>query len=529
MRYRVAIFFFLALFSGWLMWHTLNYDAKNNAILVSGKFWSDFGGYLPQIRSFSLGKNWPPQYPLYPGEPTRYHFLFFMIAGLLEKIGFRIDFALNILSAVGFFLLLLMVWVSGRKIFSDERVGWLSLLFFLFNGSLSFLDFFKKYPLSSQSLNHLINLHDFPSFAPWNGSLISAFWSLNIFTNQRHLGLSFALGLLLIYILFTRHKRGLHLVGFISGLFLVLNQAVFGVAVIFVSWFFLLDKSIRIPILISGIGGLPWLLMALLSAPSSPPMNLHYGFLTRDPITILSIINFWFLNFGLHLFLIPIGFFFSSKKTRILIVPLLLIFIIPNIFQLSVDIINNHKFFNFFLLFGVMFSASVVIKIWDHSTYGKILSPILVFLLIFGGIIDFFPVKNDTYFSVPDVKANPDAAYIVSHTPKDAVVLNSTWFYHPASIAGRFIYNGYSYFTWSFGYNQVAREQNTIAIYSAPDKPAACNLLHQANITFVELNPHPENFLSPNWSLWNNQFIPAYTNSVSGLKIFSVAENCQNL
>jgi hypothetical protein len=526
MRYRILIFIGLAIFSGWLMWHTLSYDSVGHNILVSGKFWSDFGGYLPQIRSFSLGKNWPPQYPLYPGEPTRYHFLFFMIAGLLEKVGIRIDIALNLISAIGFFLLLIMIWIVSYEIFSDERVSWLSLLFFLFNGSFSFLDFLKKYPLSPQSLNNLIHLRDFPSFAPWNGSQIAAFWNLNIYTNQRHLGLSFALCLLLIYLLISHHKKGLYWVGFITGLFLVLNQAVFVIAVLFVGWFFLSDKSIRIPLLISALGGLPWIYSVFLATPTKPPLNIHLGFLTQPPTTLINILYFWLLNIGLHLFLIPVGLFLAPKQAKAFIVPLLVLFLIPNVFQLSVDIINNHKLFNFFLIIGVMFSAYAIIRIWDAALIGKITVPIIIFFLILGGLVDLFPVINDTFYAIPDVKANPDAAYIVSHTPPDAVVLNSTWFYHPASIAGRYIYNGYPYFTWSFGYDQITREQITKNIYSAPTKTIACNLLHAANISYVELNPHPEGFLKPNWSLWQTDFIPAYTNPKSSLHIYSVSQNC---
>jgi hypothetical protein len=526
MRFRLFIFILLAIFSGWLMWHTLNYDSPNNSILVSGKFWSDFGGYLPQIRSFSLGKNWPPQYPLFPGEPTRYHFLFFMIVGLLEKTGVRLDFALNILSAVGFFLLLFVIWLSGKKIFSDERVGWLSLLFFLFNGSFSFLDFFKKYSLSPQSLNHLINLKDFVSFAPWNGSQITAFWNLNIFTNQRHLGLSFAIGMLVIYLLSSRHKPGLYFIGFLTGLFLILNQAVFGIAILFVGWYFLTDKNIRIPLLLSSFGGLPGLFMAFMTSPTKPPMNIHWGFLTQDPVTLFTVLKFWLLNFGLHILLIPVGFLIAPKKAKILIFPLIVLFLIPNVFQLSVDIINNHKFFNFFLLYGVMFSAFVIIKIWDKFKRLRIFIPLLIFSLIFGGIIDLFPVINDNYYSIPDIRSNSDASFILSSTPKDAVILNSTWFYHPASLAGRFIYNGYSYFTWSFGYDQITREHKTQKIYSSLTKSDACKILKQENISYVELNPHPESFLNPNWLLWDHEFTPVYTNAVTGLKIFTVSTNC---
>lgn len=124
-------------FSGWLMWHTLSYSPQRGAILVSGKYWSDFAAHLPLIRSFSLGQNWPPEYPAYPGEPIRYHFLFFWLVGMLERAGLRLDWALNIPSAVGFFLLLVMIWKLGLAVFKSRMAAALGMLFFLFNGSIS--------------------------------------------------------------------------------------------------------------------------------------------------------------------------------------------------------------------------------------------------------------------------------------------------------------------------------------------------------------------------------------------------------
>lgn len=530
MQKRFLIFLGLAIFSGWLMFRTLSYDVSHHQILVSGKFWSDFGGYLPQIRSFSLGKNWPPQYPLFPGEPTKYHFLFYMLTGLLEKTGVRIDLALNILSASGFFLLLVMIWLLGLEIFEDERVSWLSLLFFLFNGSFSFLDFIRKYPLSSHSFTDVIHLKDFVSFAPWNDSHIAAFWNLNVFSNQRHFGLSIALGLLVIYFIYSHHRRGMYLVGFLAGLLIVLNQAVFACVLLFIFSFFLFDRTSRLPLLFSALGGIPWVVIAYLTSSHTPAsLEVHYGFLLKDPLTAFSFFWYWLQNFGLHLFLIPIGFFLSPKKSRILIPPLVVIFILPNVLRLSVDIINNHKFFNFFLVLGVLFSAYALVTLWDKIVAARFIIPIVIIFLILGGVIDLFPVINDYYYSIPDIQSNPDATYFVKNTPPDSIVLNSTWFYHPASIAGRFIYNGYSYFTWSFGYDQISREQSTISIYTAKSKPAACKLLKSANISYVELNPHPENFITPNWNLWYNQFVPSYTNASSGLKVYSVFDNCKSL
>ncbi|WP_460315410.1 hypothetical protein, partial [Staphylococcus aureus] len=74
-------------FSFWLMFHTFSYDGQTHSIQVAYKLWSDFGAHIPMIRSFSMGGNLSRffagtvQYPIFPGEPIRYHYLFFMLVG----------------------------------------------------------------------------------------------------------------------------------------------------------------------------------------------------------------------------------------------------------------------------------------------------------------------------------------------------------------------------------------------------------------------------------------------------------------
>ncbi len=112
------------------------FSKEHNALFISTKSWSDFASHIPLIRSFSFGWNFPPEYPLFPGEPIKYHFLFYSGVGLLEKIGVPIDFALNIPSIIGFILLTYVIYVLGKMIFKSKAVGVLSVIFFIFNSSL---------------------------------------------------------------------------------------------------------------------------------------------------------------------------------------------------------------------------------------------------------------------------------------------------------------------------------------------------------------------------------------------------------
>lgn len=502
-------------FSFWLMWHTLSYNSQTHTILISGKYWSDFGGHLPQIRSFSYGYNWPPEYPTFPGEPSRYHMLFYFLVGQLEKIGLRLDWALNLPSALGFFFLCVMIWIVAYRFFRRHSVAFLSVLFFLFNSSFSWLDFLQKNQLAD-----LPKLIHFPSFGPWNGSQISAFWNLNIYTNQRHLGLSFTVALVVIYLSFSSSRKLTLLIGPLLGFLFLSNQVAFSSAALFAGWAFIVNPRIRRHLLACSLGFVPFLLFSLRYTQPPKPPEYSPVFLYNGPHQFWPVLKYWFLNIGLHLILIPLGFFLAPHRAKILILPLLALFILPNLFRFSPDMINNHKFFNFFLILGSMFTA------YSITRYKLLL--VLAPLLILGGIVDFFPVLNDNYGHLPDVAANPDANYFLRHTAPDAIVLNSFWFYHPASIAGRKIFNGYSYFTWSFGYDQVTRERKAVNIYAAPDKSTACRLLKDGNISYVELNDHPEGFILPNWDLWKTQFTPIYRNPTSGASIYNVSTSCPN-
>ena len=121
------------------MWRTFQYH--NHTFYISAKVWSDFAAHLPLIRSFSWGQNWPPEYPLFPGEPIRYHFLFYFLVGQLEKLGLPLDWALNLPSALGFGGLLTIIYLFSKFIFQSSLTGFLAVILFLFNSSLSFLEF----------------------------------------------------------------------------------------------------------------------------------------------------------------------------------------------------------------------------------------------------------------------------------------------------------------------------------------------------------------------------------------------------
>lgn len=566
---ELVLFILFLFFSIWVMFGTFSY--KNGSMMIATKAWSDFANHVPLIRTFSFGENFPPQDPLFSGEPIHYHFLFYMLVGFLEKFGVRIDYALNIPSTIGFFALLAIIYIFGTRLFRSRAVGVLSVLFFLFNGTLSFLEFFKEHPLSNHIVQDIITNTTFPSFGPYDHKIVSAFWNLNIYTNQRHLAAAYAFGLLIIYLVFYYSRKEKHhpenhtkyhvkgvkqlfssffkdpfglkegktnwelciILGVLLGFSFFFHLAVFLMTSVVLGCMFLFFRKYRIPaaviLSIAAILAIPqYGYLHSSTGGSGFGLKIVPGYLVFDHLTLMNFIQYWVYNFGLHFILIPIGFFIAPKPVKKLFIGFLALFLIGNLFQFAPEMAENHKFFNFYLLFGSMLSAYVLVLLWKKSFYLKPLVIVLTFFLIFSGIIDFFPVANDGKLALADYPVNQDVKWIIQHTPPDAIILNTNYLYDIDSIAGRRIFLGWPYFPWSAGFDTTTRSNQIKQFFTLTDIPQLCNFLHSNKLEYVTLTTPTEDFPF-NPQFWQQHFTPVYTDPQTRVTIYKASDICKNI
>lgn len=548
---EIILFIPLLVFSFWLMFHTLSYE--NGSFYIASKAWSDFASHLPLIRSFSLGSNFPPQYPMFPGEAIHYHFVFYAFVGLLERLGVQFDYALNIPSALGFFALLVAIYAFSWYLFRSRAVSILSTLFFLFNGSLSFLYFFQKNPFSKNTISDITNLTTFPSFGPYDGNMVSAFWNLNIFTNQRHFAaaLAFSYIVVLLFIFINRKTKPLtypflisipkkirhqkkvlihhireifqtlpfvylFLLGIVLGFSFYFHLVAFVMTAFVIGMLALFFANLRISafiVLITAIViALPQYLY-LNSSSSGFSLITKIGFLVEPPVTISSFITYWFYNLGIHLILIPIGLVLAPRRAQKIFLCVLPIFVIGNVFQFSPEIAANHKFFNYFAIVAEMFSAFALVWLWKKKVFTRPIVIITTIILLLSGIIDFFPVYNDGKMELSDYPKNPTIEWIRTNTPPDSVFLNTSFLNDPASLAGRKIFMGWPYFAWSGGHDTNERNKLLQSVLTANSVPDVCKITKPNNLSYLGvnlLNENDSNFpkLSP---IFESNFPVLYT------------------
>ena len=537
MKSKIFIFALLFSFCLWLMFESFSY--KDNIFYIADHIIYDFAVHIPLIRSFSQGDNFPPQYPLFPGEPIKYHFLFYFLVGMLEKTGLPIDWSLNIPAALGLFTLIVTLYLLTKKVFQRRLVAILTVVFLLFNGTLTFVKFLAEHPLSPTILLDLVNNKKFYSFGPYDGGEIGAFWNLTTFTNQRHFAWGMMIGLLFILTALNLLNRSsatkvgwAFIWGVIIGLLPFFHQSVLVIFFILIVLYFFLYPVLRPFLLVTAA------ISALLIVPqvsvffqgNGNSIEWYPGFLIHDSLNPWHFLTYWFKNLGLHLFLIPAGLYLAPKKMRkSFLLPIFFIFLIPNLLRFSPEVATNHKFFNFAYALGSMFSAYTLVYLLDRGKRMWTVFILLLFFLTFSGVIDLFPLLNDRMHAYADAPKNEVVEWFLKNSEPDATVLNNSYIYHPASLAGRKIFLGWPMFADSVGYDIEQRFTDFKTLWESGDISFLCQQIKKQNISYVmyeKLGLIPG--VIPKADIFDKYFPLLYENIKEGIKIYDAKRGCKD-
>ncbi|MEO8581255.1 MAG: hypothetical protein ABI425_01605 [Patescibacteria group bacterium] len=529
------VLFVTFLFSAWLMFWTFQYH--DGQFVMIGRVWSDFAAHIPLIRSFSLGHNFPTEYPTFPGEPIRYHYLFFLIAGVLEKIGFNIATAFNIPSTLGLWLLLWMIYQTTLTLFRSRKAAVLALILFLFNGTWSIWETIKLSSSTLDFFSRIVTAPEYASFGPWDGRIVSAFWNWNIYLNQRHLAASFGIALALCYPLlritldksFRFRSRWYPIIygGFV--LFPLFHQAAYIMALGWcLLWGLVYYKKIPKRVLFLYVWSFLFSFITQFGLTENSKQHAVFalGYLSQDK-TILGIAQYWLFNLGLYFILLPIIWVLSPKKVKWFFLPFVGFFILANVFQLSTDMINNHKLINYFTIGGNIITAGFLFVLWKKHWLWQPIILVVILTLTASGIADVFPIMNNHFLYQDDYQRSPIQQWIMKNTPPNTVFLSNEFIFNPASIVGRKLFLDYGYFNWSMGYPDGKRRELLADFYShSLKKNQLCDLLQKNNISYVHLmNVHGKQEYDVEMSTLFTHFTPIYISEKQEY-IFDVGQNC---
>lgn len=516
------------IFGCWLMFATLSFQDGN--FQFGFKSWSDFGANLSVSQSLVLGRNFPTEHPFFPGEIIRYHFLFWFQAANLSFLGFNLIWSVNLLSILSLTALLILIMTFAESLFESRAVGRIAaFLFFFASSSLSYIPFLRSQTSLGGAVSSILGRTDFlASGYDFRGETWGAL-SVDIFVNQRHLisGVGLLFVVMIFLVDFCRHKMSLShpdidstetieiptesnkwwvpilypndfrgdippllFSGFVLGALPYWNSAVFVAALILLGSLLLFLPFRRYLIFMIGTAvlvGLPQVLILRSGNLGETSQSLfEWGYIIANP-TIPLVLEYLAWTFGFKWILIFVALWFSSGFQRRLFLALSSLLFVVFLLRLSTDAFNNHKLLNVWITFTGVYVAYALWRI-GRAGFGRALLAIaLTLAMIFGAIVDLFPVYNDPML-VTSHKNDRLTDWVIEETKPSDIFLTNPLLSHQILFAGRKIFFGYTLFAWTAGYNLGDREIIYRQMFEERNVNRLVRLLRRHKIAYVVID-----------------------------------------
>ena len=509
-----------------LMWRT--FFVSDGTLYVGLSVFSDFAPHLGMIRSFSLGNNFPTVYSHYAGEDIRYHFMFQFLAGNLEFLGMRLDWAFNLPSALSMISVFSLLYVLAVRLSGIRAVGYLSGLLFAFRCSPSFFSYLAEIPKGTSVLDALranIGFIGYTTHEDWG------LWNLNVYCNQRHLAFGIC-ALLLVLHLFLPHlyamadrwqksrtsgqeKSGIlqetgrflrfslfdldgwkaesYLRPVVLGVFLGLTAFWNGatlLATIMVLFVLAIVSDRRVEYLITAIITTVLSLVQnnfFMKGLAVGGAKFQFGFIAENT-SLFGTLDYIARLTGI-LFLVLFAAFAVVKGAERWV---LLAFSAPFVFSffvsLTVDVTVNHKYIMVSIMLMNIFAAILLVKLFTmKNVVIKLLCITLVFLMTVTGFYDYKTVikRNHPDYNLKFSMEDPLVDWIDENTTAQDVFLTPYYALSRAVLGGAMLFEGHGYYPMTAGYDTNKRYALTKEMYEASSVQELQGLIEENGIDYI--------------------------------------------
>lgn len=514
-----------------LMWMTFFVSGQDLYVGVS--VFSDFSPHVGMIRSFSYGNNFPTTYPHYAGEDIKYHFMFQFLAGNLEYLGLRIDYAFNLPSILSFISAFMLLYLLAVKITGKLGAGVLACMFFAFRSSKTLYTYLTELPRGTGIWKALSENTAFLSSTPnedWG------LWNLNVYCNQRHLafGLTVMFFILLLflphlYAMFEElkqyhmktqeHRRKNKEKG-------LLHRLTGGLRVIFFTWQGWEIKDLRTAIAAGIVLGslsffhgaavigvltilfmmavlssrrLEYVIMAVIAVTlsllqtkffiqgSAVTTQFFFGFIAENR-TLFGVLSYLERLLGVLPFVLLAALCLEKGVNRYLLIAFTAPLVFAFTVSLTVDITVNHKYIMMSCILLGIFAAAVITKIFERREWiSGAIGVLLTIMLTATGIYDFITVlQKNTPDSAIVLDLNSDlTSWINENSRSQDIFLTSNYSINQVVLGGAMLYEGWPYFPWSAGYDTDYRTAQVKRMYEAKTPKELRALVKENNIRFI--------------------------------------------
>ena len=509
---KEAVFFgALLVFLTWIMFYV--FFIKDGVLYSGYTVYGDYAPHTAMMRSFSMGNNFPTEYPHFGGQDVKYHFMFQFFVGNLEFLGLRLDFAYNVVSVLALLGFLIFLYHMAKRLAGSFAAGVLTVFFFFFRSSLSFFRFVIEH-LNAGDLWE--TLRDNTTFIGYTTNENWGLWNFNVYLNQRHL----AFGLLIVAIvlwlfmdwlevgcsapetgvrwikkrIFTKkawlcvHSETALLAGMILGLTSFWNgAAVIGGLLILMGFAVFSDGKLDYLILAVTAVIFSVLQTKIFIWGDAVSPSFYWGFLSENK-SITGVL--WYLIQMSGVFFVGavlIAFFLRERRQRAALVSFFFPLIFAFCMSLTPDIAVNHKYIMIAYAFLAIFWSLAVLNLFKRQIGGQLVAVRLAIALSITGIYDFVVIlkDNDSGHRVTVNMKSELTEWLAEHLDHNDLILTPEYSINEVTMSGVMMYMGWPYYAWSAGYDTYDRAAKAKEIYSSTDEAAIKKLVKQEKITYI--------------------------------------------
>jgi hypothetical protein len=475
--------------------------------------WGDWAAHLTFAGSFAYGHNFPPQYPIDPGNHLGYPFMVDFLAANLVPLGASLPSALVLTSGLLGLAFPAVLYLAAARFAGSRGAAAVAVFVFLLGGGLGF--YYLIGDISHSGIGVLTHLpREYTLNRDLNFQWLNPVLAYLVPQRSTLFGFSLALIVLLLVWMAVREHHGWKtflFAGIVAGLMPAFHVHAFGTVVALAAFWavFNLRKewiAFFVPALVLALPVLAWMWPPANNSACGAGVGLYgyclepgwlsYTDWQRDGVLAFprDVVWFWIKNTSVFIPVLVAGHilrrWFPTAFPK-WFAPMWLWFLVPNVIVLQPWDWDNTKFFIFWALLGSIVVGGFIAGMVRRWPWSAAFASVLLILLCLSGALDLARASDASIssYEFTDTKGMQVADWVRQNTPPDAVFAVADEHNSPIpTLSGRRVMSGYPGWLWTYGLRDYARKQSDEAAILRGDQNTA-DLVDRYGVTYVLIGP----------------------------------------
>jgi len=475
--------------------------------------WGDWAAHLTFAGSFAYGHNFPPQYPIDPGNNLGYPFLIDFLAANLVPLGTSLPSALVLTSGLLGLAFPPVLYLAAARFAGGIAAAAIAVFVFLLSGGLGFV--YLLFDVAHSGFGVLAHLpREYTLDRDLNFQWLNPVLAYLVPQRSTLFGFSLALIVLVLVWLAIRERGGwtaFLFPGVVAGLMPAFHVHAYGTVVALVAFWAAFNRrrewlAYFVPALALAIPVLVWMWPPVNNNACAGGSTIHgycleLGWLSytdwqRDGFIYFPVDFVWFWIKNLSVFIpLLIAAHFMQRTFPVAFAkwfaPMWLWFLVPNVVVLQPWDWDNTKFFIFWALLGSIVVGGFIAAIIRRGPVGVLVAAALLILLGLSGALDLARASDASVssYEFTDTKGLQVADWVRQNTRYDAVFAVADEHNSPIpTLGGRRVMSGYPGWLWTYGLHDFEKKQADEAAILRGDQNTA-DLVDRYGVNYVLIGP----------------------------------------